>query len=118
MCHADLGIMTQRWVDGEFPAFPSRLGKKPCSFIKTKTKKTLFSLLLGFYEPWLVYHSEHHQCKNWAKIREWAEEHSAAKHKLPLHPNEDQRKSDALNEPWFDPWNMTYIDGLCGNGYC
>lgn len=79
-----------------------------------------FWLPPGFYEPWLVYHSEHHQCKNWAKIREWAEEHSAGAHghQLPLHPHEDRRTSDALNEPWFDPSNMTYIDGLCGNGYC
>lgn len=75
-------------------------------------------MFIGFYEPWLVYHSEHHQCKNWERIREWATEHSAANVELPLHPNEAQRISDALNEPWFSPWNITYIDGLCNNGYC
>ncbi|KAJ4417584.1 hypothetical protein N0V82_006057 [Gnomoniopsis sp. IMI 355080] len=86
MCHADLGVMTQRWVD-------------------------------GFYEPWLVYHSENHQCKNWDKIKDWAIEHAATKD-IPKHPHEAQRKNDALNEPWFDPYHIKYIDGLCGNGYC
>lgn len=73
--------------------------------------------ITGFYEPWLVYHSENHQCKNWDKIKEWAIEHAATGNR-PEHPDQAQRKGDALNEPWFDPYHLEYIDGFCDNGYC
>lgn len=81
------------------------------------TECSIHIIPTGFYEPWLVYHSENHQCKNWDKIKGWAIDHAATKH-IPQHPNEAQRKGDALNEPWFDPYHIKYIDGLCGNEYC
>lgn len=53
MCHADLGIMTQRWADGMYQ------NQDPNLNTRTDGTRT------GFYEPWLVYKSGDHQCKKW-----------------------------------------------------